>query len=85
MKPIATLRQPLPSIDLATGAAAEAGYERSDVCAVSACALVAEAMVAIVLCDALLERIGGESVAEFDARLAAFLAACRQVGQPPTA
>ncbi|MCA8949048.1 MAG: chorismate synthase, partial [Planctomycetes bacterium] len=79
MKPISTLRQPLASVDLETGAVAEAGYERSDVCAVSACALVAEAMVAIVLADATLERIGGESMAEFGARLATFLASVRQI------
>lgn len=77
MKPISTLRQPLPSVDLATGLAAPAGYERSDVCAVSACAIVAEAMVAIVLADALLERVGGETMVEFKERLAAHSAACR--------
>ncbi len=83
MKPISTLRQPLPSVDLATGAAAEAGYERSDVCAVSACAIVAEAMVAVVLADALLERIGGESMAEFGDRLSRFLARAAELGGAP--
>jgi chorismate synthase len=72
MKPLATLRQPLASVDLATGSAAAAGYERSDICAISACAIVAEAMVSIALADALLARIGGETLAEFEARFAAF-------------
>lgn len=72
MKPISTVREPLPSIDLATGEAAAAGYERSDICAVSAAALVAEAMVTLVLADATLQRIGGESMDEFSERLVAF-------------
>ena len=79
MKPISTLRRPLDSVDLSTGSPDAAGYERSDVCAVSACAIVAEAMVAIGLADALLQRIGGETMAEFGERLAAFLAAARRV------
>jgi chorismate synthase len=67
MKPIATLLQPLPSVDLATGAPAPAGYERSDLCAVAACSVVAEAMVALVLADALLERTGAVSLDELAA------------------
>ncbi len=62
MKPISTLRKPLRSVDLKTGAAAEAGFERSDLCAVSAASVVAEAMVALVLCDAVLNRVGGETL-----------------------
>lgn len=61
-KPIATLRSRLESIDLATGAAAEAAFERSDVCAVPAAACIAEAMVALTLADALLELFGGASL-----------------------
>lgn len=64
MKPISTLRQPLASVDLATGAASEAGYERSDICAVSAASVIAEAMVALALADAVLARVGGESMGE---------------------
>lgn len=63
MKPIATLMQPLRSVDLTTLAPAPAAIERSDVCAVPAAAVVAEAMVAFVLADALLERFGGDSLA----------------------
>lgn len=58
-KPIATLRRRLQSIDLETGAAADAAFERSDVCAVPAAACIAEAMVALVLADAALELFGG--------------------------
>lgn len=68
MKPISTLRQPLDSVDLATGEGAPAGYERSDLCAVSAASVVAEAMVALVVADALLVRVGGETLEEFVAR-----------------
>jgi chorismate synthase len=71
MKPISTLRRPLPSVDLQTGAPEAAGYERSDVCAVSAASVIAQAMVALVLADALLLRVGGESIDEFTARLLA--------------
>ena len=63
MKPIATLMQPLRSVDLTTLEPAPAAIERSDVCAVPAAAVVAEAMVAFVLADALLERFGGDSLA----------------------
>ena len=64
MKPIATLMQPLPSIDLTTMDEAPAAIERSDVCAVPAAAVVGEAMIAIVLADAFLEKFGGDSIAE---------------------
>lgn len=64
MKPIATLMKPLRSVDLTTMALSPAAIERSDVCAVPAAAVVGEAMVAIVLADALMEKFGGDSVAE---------------------
>ncbi|MEW5980832.1 MAG: chorismate synthase [Acidobacteriota bacterium] len=64
MKPIATLMKPLGSVDLATLTAAEAAIERSDVCAVPAAAVVGEAMVALVLADAMLEKYGGDHIAE---------------------
>ena len=64
MKPIPTTRAPLLSVDLATGEPAETQYQRSDVCAVPAAAVVGEAMVAWVLADALLEKFGGDSLAE---------------------
>jgi chorismate synthase len=62
MKPISTLMKPLRSVDLTTLEDAPAAIERSDVCAVPAAAVVGEAMVAIVLAQALLERFGGDSI-----------------------
>jgi chorismate synthase len=70
MKPIATLMTPLRSIDLETGAGAAAAIERSDVCAVPAASVVGEAMVALVLADAVLERFGGDSVDQLCRRYA---------------
>jgi chorismate synthase len=71
MKPIATLMRPLPSVDLRTLAPADAAIERSDVCAVPAAAVVGEAMVALVLADALLERFGADRMDDLRARVAA--------------
>ncbi|TET52540.1 MAG: chorismate synthase [Anaerolineales bacterium] len=64
MKPIPTTVTPLNSVDLATGKAAKTEYQRSDVCAVPAAAVVGEAMVAWVLAEALVEKRGGDSLAE---------------------
>ena len=64
MKPIPTTITPLRSVDLATGEAAATEYQRSDVCAVPAASVVGEAMVAWVLADALIEKLGGDSLAE---------------------
>jgi chorismate synthase len=64
MKPIATLMKPLRSVDLTTMTESPAVIERSDVCAVPAAAVVAEAMVAIVLADAVTEKFGGDSLGE---------------------
>jgi len=71
MKPISTLMKPLRSIDLTTLSDAPAAIERSDVCAVPAAAVVAEAMVALVLADAFLEKFGGDSVQEIERHYAA--------------
>ncbi len=71
MKPISTLRRPLDSVTFPDGEPQPAHFERADVCAVPAAGVVAEAMVAWVLADALLEKIGGDSASEFDAHLAA--------------
>ena len=64
MKPISTVPRALATVDLATGEAATAIHQRSDVCAVPAAGVVAEAMVALVLAQACLEKFGGDSVAE---------------------
>ncbi|MDR2454602.1 MAG: chorismate synthase [Bifidobacteriaceae bacterium] len=75
MKPIPTVPRALPSIDLATGQAAPAAHQRSDTAAVPAAAVVAEAMVALVLAGAALEKFGGDSVAEARRNLEGYLAA----------
>src|SRR5207248_10920774 len=67
MQPIATLMKPLRSVDLATMTESPATVDRSDVCAVPAAAVVAEAMVAFVLADAAVEKFGGDSIAELTA------------------
>jgi chorismate synthase len=64
MKPIATLKKALGSVDVRTKEAYEAAFERSDVCAVAAASVVGEAMVCIVLADALLEKFGADSMRE---------------------
>ncbi|MET8614568.1 MULTISPECIES: chorismate synthase [Streptomyces] len=64
MKPIATVPRALRTVDVATGEAAQAHHQRSDVSAVPAAGIVAEAMVALVLADAVAEKFGGDSVAE---------------------
>jgi chorismate synthase len=69
MKPISTLMKPLRSVDLTTMTESAAAIERSDVCAVPAAAVVGEAMVALVLADALVEKFGGDSVAELESAM----------------
>jgi chorismate synthase len=73
-KPISTLLTPLRSVDVRTGEETNAHYERSDVCVVPAGAVVAEAMLAWVLADALLEKFGGDSVGELERNLAGYRA-----------
>ena len=64
MKPISTIPRALRTVDVTTGEEAKAINQRSDVCAVPAAGVVAEAMVALVLADAALEKFGGDSLAE---------------------
>jgi len=73
MKPLSTLRTPLKSVDLATKEAVDAVVERSDVCAVPAAGVVGEAMMAIVLSDAFLEKFGGDSIQEIRRNYDAYL------------
>jgi chorismate synthase len=77
-KPIATLRRGMPSVDLDTGAAVTSEYERSDVTALPAAGVIAEAMVALVLADALLEKLGGDSLSELKAHYESTLAQQRE-------
>jgi chorismate synthase len=74
MKPISTVPKALQTIDVATGEAAKAHHQRSDVCAVPAAGVVAEAMVALVLANAVLEKFGGDSLAETKRNLESYLA-----------
>jgi len=80
MKPISTLRKPLPSVDLRDGSPGDAAVERSDVCAVPAAAVVGEAMVALVLADAFLEKFGGDSIGEIKRNFESYLAYLRDRG-----
>ena len=64
MKPIPTLRKPLRSVDIVTKTPIKAAYERSDICAVPAAAVVGEAMVALTMADAFLEKFGGDNMVE---------------------
>ncbi len=74
LKPIATQRRPLPSVDMDTGEEVEGRYVRSDVVVVPAAAVIAEAVAALVLADALLEKFGADSVGDIEAALAAYRA-----------
>jgi chorismate synthase len=82
MKPISTLMKPLRSVDLTTMAESPAAIERSDVCAVPAAAVVGEAMVALVLADALVDRYGGDAMADIERAMAASSEALRGRFQP---
>jgi chorismate synthase len=75
MKPIATIPHALHTVDVATGESATAHHQRSDVCAVPAAGVVAEAMVALVLAEVVLEKFGGDSIGETRRNLEGYLAA----------
>jgi chorismate synthase len=77
MKPIATVPRALRTVDVSTGEAAVAHHQRSDVCAVPAAGIVAEAMVALVLADVVLEKFGGDSVGETRRNVEGYLSTLR--------
>ncbi|WP_161927152.1 chorismate synthase [Gordonia crocea] len=81
MKPISTVPRALATVDMATGETASAIHQRSDVCAVPAAGVVAEAMVALVVAQALLEKFGGDSITETAANLQAYQS--RIAARPP--
>jgi chorismate synthase len=89
MKPISTVPRALRTVDTETGAAAVAINQRSDVCAVPAAGVVAEAMVALVLADAVIEKFGGDSIGELRRNVGSYLQRLDQRGlavrqqQPP--
>ena len=74
MKPLSSLRRPLDSVDTRTGEPAKAFLERSDVCSVPAAGVVGEAMMALVLADAWIEKFGGDSLAEMRSNVESYLA-----------
>jgi len=74
MKPISTVPRALDTIDVSTGEAAKAINQRSDVCAVPAAGIVAEAMVALVLAEAIMEKFGGDSLGETKRNIDSYLA-----------
>jgi len=80
MKPLSTLKKRLRTVDLATGEPAEAFQERTDVCAVPAAAVACEAVVALVLADALMDTFGGDTVADMKASLERYSERVRRRG-----
>jgi len=79
MKPISTLGKPLKSIDLNTKASAEAGWERSDISAISAASVIMENVIAFEIARALLEKFGGDSIAETKSNYNTYLASARRL------
>ncbi len=79
MKPISTVPKALATIDVSTGEDAKAHHQRSDVCAVPAAGIVAEAMVALVLANAVLEKFGGDSITETKRNLESYIASIPEV------
>lgn len=84
MKPIATVPRALQTVDVATGQATKAHHQRSDVTAVPASGVVAEAMVALVIAGEVLEKFGGDSVAETQRNMESFLANIHRLPEPPS-
>jgi chorismate synthase len=74
MKPISTVPRALSTVDTSTGEEATAHHQRSDVCAVPAAGIIAEAMAALVLADAVIEKFGGDSLLEVDRNMQSYLA-----------
>jgi chorismate synthase len=83
MKPISTVPRALSTVDTSTGEPAVAINQRSDVCAVPAAGVVAEAMVALALAEAALEKFGGDSIAETRRNATAYLARLTERGLAP--
>jgi chorismate synthase len=82
IKPIATMTRPLPSVDINTGEVIEAAYNRSDICQVARACPVAEAMLALVLAHAMLEKFGGDSLAEMRRNYEGYVASHQEFGRP---
>src|SRR4029077_3202448 len=84
IKPISTMKKPMQSVDLKTKQKVEAHYERSDVCVVPAAGVIGEAMVALTLAAAFLEKFGGDSMAEVERNYRGYMETLyRQFPPPP--
>jgi chorismate synthase len=81
-KPISTLRRGLPSVNLRTGEATATAWERSDVTAIGAAPVIVEAMVALIMADALLEKLGGDAISDLDASWKAYTARLHRWWRP---
>ena len=82
MKPISTLGKPLLSIDLRSKESSEAGWERSDISAISAASVIMENVVAFEVARAMVEKFGGDSLVEMRRNYDGYLEAARKLGQP---
>ena len=82
IKPIATMTAPLPSVDINTGEVIEAAYHRSDICQVPRACPIGEAMMALVLADAFLEKFGGDSIAEIGRNYRSYIESLSAFGNP---
>ncbi len=82
-KPISTLRRGLPSVDLASGEPGATAWERSDVTAIGAAPVIVEAMLALVLADTLLDKLGGDAISDVDAAWRAYCARLEPWWYPP--
>jgi chorismate synthase len=82
MKPISTVPRALRTIDTSTGDEAVAHHQRSDVCAVPAAGIVAEAMVMLVIADAIVEKFGGDSLSEIQRNMRTYLESIPDVIKP---
>ena len=81
IKPIATMTEPLPSVDINTGEVIEAPYHRSDICQVPPACVVGEAMIAQVLALVALEKFGGDHISETRRNLEGYVASHQEFGQ----
>ena len=80
VKPIATMTRPLPSVDINTGEVVEAAYHRSDICQVPRATPIGEAMLALVLAEAIIEKFGGDSLDEQKRNYRAYVASHQAFG-----
>ncbi|MGY8880456.1 MAG: chorismate synthase, partial [Dehalococcoidia bacterium] len=80
IKPIATMTNPLPSVDINTGELVDAAYNRSDICQVARACPVGEAMMALTLAEAMLEKFGGDSLDEIKRNFAGYVESHQEFG-----